>query len=172
MIKRIINPFSLFFIGMILGVISKLLDNVVGSFYNIIVEQLAYTLSNFTIWVLFGIIISIYSETKKKAMINIFPFCIGILITYYITAEITNAVYGYSFIMFWTIFSFISPIFAFFTWMTKEKGIFPKVISIGILIVTLFVGFVIIKGVSLIDVFIVIPLIIYFLFIKKSRNNK
>lgn len=170
MIKKIINPFSLFWIGMILGVISKLLDNFAESFYIVILDQLAYTLSNFTVWVLFGIIISIYSETKKKAMLNILPFCIGMLIAYYITAEIINAVYGYSFIMFWTIFSFISPIFAFFTWMTKERGIFPKVISVGILVFTLFVGFVIIKGVSLIDVFIVIPLIVYFLLIKKSRR--
>ena len=167
--KKIINPFSLFLIVMVLGMISKLLDNNVGNYY--ILTQLAYTFSNLTIWVLFGILISIYSQTKKKAMINIFPFCIGMLITYYITAEITNAVYSYNFIIFWTLFSFVSPIFAFFTWMTKEKGIFPKIISFGIVLITLFVSFILIKGVTFIDVVILMPSIIYYLFIKKIKRN-
>ena len=167
--KKTINPFSLFLIGMVLGMISKLLDNNVGNYY--ILTQLAYTFSNLTIWVLFGILISIYSQTKKKAMINIFPFCIGMLITYYITAEITNAVYSYNFIIFWTLFSFVSPIFAFFTWMTKEKGIFPKIISFGIVLITLFVSFILIKGVTFIDVVILMPSIIYYLFIKKIKRN-
>lgn len=70
MIKKIINPLQLFIIGGILGIICKTLDNIVGN-SNIIIEQLAYTLSNFTIWVLFEIITSIYSETKKKKVIII-----------------------------------------------------------------------------------------------------
>ena len=59
-------------------------------------------------------------------MINIFPFCIGMLISYYVTAELTNAVYSWNFIKGWTIFSCLSPLFAYFTWKTKEEGLFAE----------------------------------------------
>ena len=92
--KYILNPISLFFIGAILGIISKLLDILfVG---NLFMMTLGYMFSDLPIWVLLGILISIYSDTRKKAMINIFPFCIGMLISYYVTAELTNAVYSWN----------------------------------------------------------------------------
>ena len=70
--KYILNPISLFFIGAILGIISKLLDILfVG---NLFMMTLGYMFSDLPIWVLLGILISIYSDTRKKAMINIFPF--------------------------------------------------------------------------------------------------
>ena len=90
--KYILNPISLFFIGAILGIISKLLDILfVG---NLFMMTLGYMFSDLPIWVLLGILISIYSDTRKKAMINIFPFCIGMLISYYVTPKLKNAVYS------------------------------------------------------------------------------
>lgn len=82
------------------------------------------------IWILFGVLISIYSSTQKSAMLNILPFCIGMLITYDYAAFVTEGVYSSMFIIGWTVFAFLSPIMAYFTWMTKEKGVFPKIISI------------------------------------------
>lgn len=64
----------MFFIGLLLGVGSRLLD--------IYTENLGNIFSQMAIWILFGVLISIYSRSKTKAMINIFPFCIGMLITY------------------------------------------------------------------------------------------
>ena len=37
----------------------------------------------------------------------------------------------------WTIFAFCSPLFAYFTWMTKEKGIIAKIISFGVVLVSI-----------------------------------
>ena len=113
--KKILKPHWMFCIGLILGVISRLLD--------IYTQNLGEIFSQMAIWILLGTLISIYSKTKKMAMMNIFPFCIGMLITYYIVAIITHGVYSRSFIIGWTIFALCSPIFAFFTWMAKEKGI-------------------------------------------------
>ena len=126
--KTILNPLSMFLTGLILGVISRILD--------ITTQNLGNIFSQMAIWILFGVLISIYSPTKKQAMINILPFCIGMLITYYTVAVITKGVYNRSFIIGWTIFALCSPIMAYFTWMTKEKGIFPKIISIGIVAVS------------------------------------
>ena len=89
------------------------------------------------IWILLGVLISIYSCSKKKAMLNVFSFCIGMLITYYFVAYITRGVYSTSYIIGWIIFALCSPIFAYFAWMTKEKGLLPKIISFGIILVSI-----------------------------------
>ncbi len=134
--KYILNPLSMLLIGGALGIAIKLLDvYAVGS--SRILEEAAYMFSDIPVWILLGVLISIYSDTKKKAMLNIFPFCAGMLAAYYVTAELTNAVYGWSFIKAWAAFSCVSPVFAYFTWQTKEKGTFPKIIAAGIVLTTL-----------------------------------
>lgn len=155
--KIILNPISMFIIGGLLGVLSKLFD--------IYTEVLGNVFSEFTIWILLGVLISIYSKNKRRAMINIFLFCIGMLLTYYITAEIANSIYGITFIKGWTIFACISPIFAYFTWMTKEKGLFSKIISIGIVSVSLFCS-IFLFSFNIFDILINIVLV-YYLFFKR-----
>jgi hypothetical protein len=167
--KKLLNPASMFAVGAALGVVSKLLD--IWTVNNIYIEQFGYMFSELPIWVLLGIIISIFSETPKKAMLNIFPFCIGMLITYYATAELTGSVYGLTFIKGWLVFSCLSPLFAYFSWMTKERGLFPKIISVGIVIVTIVANFFLVRGFSVSD-FIIIPAIIYILFFKKVARKR
>lgn len=160
--KKILKPHWMFCIGLILGVISRLLD--------IYTQNLGEIFSQMAIWILLGTLISIYSKTKKMAMMNIFPFCIGMLITYYIVAIITHGVYSRSFIIGWTIFALCSPMFAFFTWMAKEKGIIPKIISIGIIIVCVLSSIILFDKLRIYD-FLIDGLLIYYLFIKKVERD-
>ena len=160
--KKILKPHWMFCIGLILGIISRLLD--------IYTQNLGEIFSQMAIWILLGTLISIYSKTKKMAMMNIFPFCIGMLITYYIVAIITHGVYSRSFIIGWTIFALCSPIFAFFTWMAKEKGIIPKIISIGIIIVCVLASIILFDKLRIYD-FLIDGLLIYYLFIKKVERD-
>ena len=160
--KNLLRPHWMFCVGLILGIISRLLD--------IYTENLGEIFSQMAIWILLGTLISIYSKTKKMAMMNIFPFCIGMLITYYIVAIITHGVYSRSFIIGWTIFALCSPIFAFFTWMAKEKGIIPKIISIGIIIVCVLSSIILFDKLRIYD-FLIDGLLIYYLFIKKVERD-
>lgn len=160
--KKILKPHWMFCIGLILGIISRLLD--------IYTQNLGKIFSQMAIWILLGTLISIYSKTKKMAMMNIFPFCIGMLITYYIVAIITHGVYSRSFIIGWTIFALCSPIFAFFTWMAKEKGIISKIISIGIIIVCVLSSIILFDKLRIYD-FLIDGLLIYYLFIKKVERD-
>ena len=160
--KKILKPHWMFCIGLILGVISRLLD--------IYTQNLGEIFSQMAIWILLGTLISIYSKTKKMAMMNIFLFCIGMLITYYIVTIITHGVYSRSFIIGWTIFALCSPIFAFFTWMAKEKGIIPKIISIGIIIVCVLSSIILFDKLRIYD-FLIDGLLIYYLFIKKVERD-
>lgn len=105
--KIILNPVSMFFMGLILGIVSRLLD--------IYTENLGNVFSQMAIWILFGVLISIYSSSKKRAMLNILPFCVGMLITYYFVAFVTKGVYSTVFIIGWTVFALFSPLLAYFT---------------------------------------------------------
>lgn len=106
---------------------------------------------------------------KKQAMLNILPFCLGMLITYYFVAFITKGVYSTSYIIGWTIFALLSPIFAYFTWLSKEKGIFPKIISVGIVMVSILSSIILFDRLRIYD-FIIDGIMIYLLFIKKSKE--
>ena len=159
--KYILNPVSMFIIGIILGVISRLFD--------MYTQNLGNILSEMAIWILFGVLISIYSSSKKKAMLNIFLFCIGMLLAYYFVAIITNGVYNKTIIIGWTIFALFSPILAYFTWMTKEKGVFPKLISISIIIVSILSSIVLFDKLR-IYYFIINVILVYYLFFKDIKR--
>lgn len=159
--KAILNPISMFCIGLMLGIVSRLLD--------ICTQNLGNIFSQMAIWILFGVLISIYSPSKRRAMLNILPFCIGMLITYYIVALVTNGVYSTVFIIGWTVFALLSPIMAYFTWMTKEKGVFPKIISIGIIVVSLLSSVILFDRIRFYDL-IINGVMIYFLFVKKVER--
>jgi len=160
--KYLMNPIFMFLLGLGLGAISRLFD--------IYSETLGNIFSQMAIWIFLGTLIAIYSPTKKKAMLNTFPFCIGMLITYYAAAIITHGVYGRSFIIGWTVFAFCSPILAFFAWMTKEKGWFPKIISIGIVMVSVLSSVLLFDRLRFYD-FIIDALLTYFLFFKKLERQ-
>ena len=155
-------PVLIFVMGGAFGVLSKILD--------IYTQNLGNIFSQMSIWILLGSLIAIFSKTKGKAALNVFLFCIGMLIAYYITADLTNGVYSMTFIYGWAAFSVCSPVFALLTWMTKEKGAFGKIISFGILIVTLAVSMVVFDGPRVYDIVIMLVLA-YFLFIHKVKRG-
>lgn len=159
--KMILNPLSMLLTGAILGILSRLLD--------IYTSNLGNVFSQMAIWILFGVLISIYSPTKKKAMVNISLFCIGMLITYYWIAFMTHGFYSKRFILGWTIFAFFSPLFAYFTCLSKEKGLFPFFIRIGIVGVSFFSSILLFDRLRAYD-FVINGILIYYLFFKKTER--
>lgn len=67
--NNLLNPLSMFFVGLFLGVPARLFD--------IYCPNLGAVFSQTLVWILLGTLIAIYSPTKKAAMLNIFPFCMG-----------------------------------------------------------------------------------------------
>lgn len=161
--KVILNPIGMFILGLILGIISRLLD--------IYTSNLGNIFSQLSIWILFGVLISIYSKNKKLAMINVLLFCIGMLITYYFIAIITNGIYSNIYIIGWTIFALCSPIMAYFTYLTKEKCLFSKIISICIVSVSILSSIILFDGLRIYD-YIINIILIYYLFFKKIERGK
>ena len=66
--NKILNPVTMLAAGLLLGALSRIFD--------IYTQNLGNIFSQMAIWILLGTLISIYSETKKKAMLNILPFCL------------------------------------------------------------------------------------------------
>lgn len=160
--KVILHPVGMLVIGLALGVLSRLLD--------IYTTNLGNIFSQFAIWILFGVLISIYSSTKRTAMYNVFPFCMGMLLTYYGTAMLTDGVYSHIYIVAWTVFAFCSPIFARFAWLTKEKGLFPKLIGVGIVLAALLSSVIFFDRLRIYDL-VIDGLLVYFLFFKRIERE-
>ena len=160
--KIVLNPIGMLATGFLLGVFSRLLDLYTTNLGNIF-SQLA-------IWILFGVLISMYSRTRKAAICNILPFCLGMLVTYYGAAVLTDGVYSQVMIAGWTVFALCSPVFACFAWLTKERGVFPKVISIGILLVSVLSSVILFDGFRMYDL-IIDALLAYFLFLKRVERR-
>lgn len=161
--RRLLNPISMFLSGFFLGTTARLLD--------IYTQNLGEIFSQMSIWILIGTLIAIYSPTKRSAMYNIFLFCIGMLLTYYATAMFTQGVYGGSFIIGWTVFAFLSLVMAFFAWMTKERGLFPKIIGVGIVLVSILSSVLLFDSLRIYD-FVIDSLLIYFIFFKEINRNR
>lgn len=67
--KQLLNPFAMFIIGLCAGILSRLLD--------IYTQNLEEIFSQMAVWILWGTLISIYSETPKRAAANTLTFCLG-----------------------------------------------------------------------------------------------
>ena len=164
----ILHPISMFIIGLLTGIIIKLID------IHFRVQHFGFSLSDvfseLGIWILIGVIISLFSKNKKYAMLNIFLFSIGMLITYYIIAEVTNSIYGWTFIKGWSVFACFSPLLAYLVTLTKEKGLLSLIIKIGIILVYLITNIIIFGGPRIYDI-VFILILIYLLFIKKYKKT-
>ena len=159
--NKLLTPIPMLAAGLILGAAARLFD--------IYFPNLGEIFSQMSVWILEGTLIAIYSPTKKAAMQNIFPFCMGMLFTYYLTAMLTHGVYGWSFILGWTVFACLSPAMAYLAWMTKQRGVLPKIIGAGILLFSIASSILLFDRLRVYD-FILDGLLAYFIFFKKIKR--
>ncbi len=153
-----VNPLNMIIVGLIFGFVIRMFD--------IYTEVLGNIFSSISVYILIVVLITLNSKNKWCAMINVFAFLISMLLTYYLTAYITHGVYGKRFIIGWTIFAFLSPIMAYFVYLTKNGNLFAKIIKIGILIVTVVFSIMLFDKLYFYD-YLVVMALIYILYLKK-----
>ena len=122
-----------------------------------------------SIWILFGTCITLYSKNRKSAMVNVLLFCLGMLLTYYVTAALTDGIYGWPFIIGWTTFALISPLLAYVVWMSKDHTVLFRMISIGIIVVSFLSTMILFDHLRIHD-FVINGILFWILFLQKKKN--
>lgn len=161
--KIIYNPVVMLLLGLIAGVLTRLAD--------IYTQVLCSVFSELSVWILIGVVIVIFCDSRKRACLDVFLFCAGMLVTYYLVAEYTDGVWGRDFVYGWAAFTLLTPVFAWFTWIAKGSSIWGKLVSAGIIAVTLAASIILFDGPKFYDIIIVIILVFLLFKKKKSRSS-
>ena len=66
-------------------------------------------------------------------------------------------------------FALLSPVTAYFAWMTKEKGVFPKIVGVGIVMVSVLSSVLLFDRLRVYDI-VIDGLLIYFVFFQKTNK--
>ena len=164
---KVFSPGGMLVIGGLMGVLAKLSDIYFRVSY--FRTSLSEVTSQMSVWIVLGVAISLISGSRKKAMVNVFLFCAGMLAAYYVTAELTGAVYGWTFIKGWAVFACFSPVMAYLVTLTKGRGVLPLLIKLGVLAVYAGVDLLLFGGPRIWDILLLLPLL-YLLFVKKYAD--
>ncbi len=146
--RKIIDSTVIAVAGLITGVAIKLLD--------LYTTNLGNLFSQLSVWILICSAIAVYSSTSRRAAINVFLFCVGMLTTYYLTAEWTGSPYSLTFVYGWAAFSLCSPAFAFFTWYAKGKHVVSRLLSVGIVGAMLAAAVILFDGIRVSDLILAV----------------
>lgn len=116
---------SSFFLGAILGIISKYADTISldGSYWSILINILKQIRTDLGIWILLASILSIKSKTPFVATLKVFSFFAKMLISYYFYTKILFGFFPTYYFMRWGIIYLISPLLATLVWFSRKEGI-------------------------------------------------
>ena len=129
--KAIVNSLMIFMSGIILGIISKALDeipvNLLPTFFEMI--DLRNFFSRIGFWMFIGICIAVYAKTPLRAALNNILFFIGMVGSYYIYTITIAGFFPKSYMMLWVGMTIISPVLGMLCWYAKGTHIVSVCIS-------------------------------------------
>ncbi|WP_449536325.1 hypothetical protein [Ferdinandcohnia sp. Marseille-Q9671] len=120
-----------FIAGILLGLISKILDETASNLlpYFLEVLDLRNFFSRMGIWIFLGALLSVYSKSPVRSAINVLLFFVGMVGSYYLYTVIVAGFFPKSYMMIWIILTILSPFLAFVCWYSKGKGLLAIFLS-------------------------------------------
>lgn len=129
--KKIFDSVLLLFMGILLGIAAKILDetasNVLPPIFQVL--DLGNFFSRMGVWLFIGICISVYSYTPLRASLNTFLFLAGMVGSYYIYTIFIAGFFPKSYMILWIAMTIFSPLPAFLCWYAKGTHILSLCIS-------------------------------------------
>ena len=122
--QKFLYSFTIFVVGIILGVISKALDETASNLlpYFLEVLDLRNFFSRMGVWIFLSLLISVYSKSPVRAAINVFLFLLGMVGSYYLYTITIAGFFPKTYMMIWVGMTFLSPFMAIICWYAKGKG--------------------------------------------------
>jgi hypothetical protein len=129
--RKFLYSTLIFISGVILGVISKLLDETASNVLPYFLETLDLRnfFSRIGVWIFLAVLISVYSKSPIRSAVNVFLFFVGMVGSYYLYTVMIAGFFPKSYMMIWVVMAVISPFIAFVCWYAKGQGIIAISIS-------------------------------------------
>ena len=129
--RKLLYSSTVFIMGVILGVISKVLDTTPSNYlpYFLEILDLRNFFSRMGVWLFLAVVISVYSKSPIRSAVNVFLFFAGMVGSYFLYTVLVAGFFPKSYMMFWMVMTVISPFLAFVCWYAKGKGIIAISIS-------------------------------------------
>lgn len=129
--RKLLYSTAIFIIGVILGVVSKVLDTTPSNYlpYFLQILDLGNFFSRMGVWLFLAVIISVYTKSPIRAALNVFLFFVGMVGSYYLYTVMVAGFFPKSYMMIWIVMTVISPFLAFICWYAKGKGTIAILIS-------------------------------------------
>ncbi len=126
--------------GIVLGVISKWLDNLAldGAIrWHRWIEalDLGNFFSDIAIWLLLALLIAVFSPSALRAALNVFCFFAGMCVAYHVYTAVFSGFNPSSYMMIWYGITLLSPVPAVLCWYAKGTGPASILLDIGIIAV-------------------------------------
>ena len=137
---QILNSILILLFGIALGVAAKWLDSIpfndaIWWQYILGVLDLRNVFSEFAIWLLIALAVSVYSRTPLRASLNAFLFFAGMCISYHLYTIVFAGFNPRRYMMIWYGFTLLSPLLALICWYGKGETKTSLIIDILILAV-------------------------------------
>ena len=142
------NSLLILLLGAALGALSKWAD-----FHS---PWLAELTSGISLWILLAAAVSLYSRTAMRAALHV-PLLLGGMVgAYYLTAALTDSVWGKSYLIGWGVAAVLSAIPGYLVWFAKGRSRRAWLLSLGVPAVQIALVIVLFQRVRIFDVVMIL----------------